>query len=197
MLKYLDRENFEMKYRQRLLFEMESATSGQNKRQLALNEVFVAEKNVGASSIYRISVDGDYIGKFKSSGMIISTGTGSTGWLHSAKRFTEHDVAQALSRMGANGEPGEAVKKLADDLTEKTRFPQDHPELYYYVREPTIMGDYEGHWEGFAKHIEFLSELIDGRVSIDGLSSIDVGLGETFTVECRPEHSLKIIKFIL
>jgi hypothetical protein len=65
------------------------------------------------------------------------------------------------------------------------------------VREPTVIGDYEGHWEGFAKHIEFLSELIDGRVSIDGLSSIDVGLGDTFTVDCNPEYSLKIIKFIL
>lgn len=186
-----------MRYRQRLLFEMESVISGESKRQLALNEVFVAEKNVGSSSIYRMSVDGDYIGKFSASGLIISTGTGSSGWLHSAKRFTEHDVAQALNRMGSGGEPAETVKKLADTLTEKTRFAEDYPYFYYYVREPTIMGDYEGHWEGFAKHIEFLSELIDGRVSIDGLSSINIGLGETFTVECLPEHKLKIIKFIL
>jgi hypothetical protein len=77
---------------------------------------------VGASSIYRIRVDGDYIGKFKSSGMIISSGTGSTGWLHSAKRFTEHDVSHALSLMGSSGEPAEVIKKLADELSETTCF---------------------------------------------------------------------------
>jgi hypothetical protein len=77
----------------------------------------VAEKNVGASSIYRIRVDGDYIGKFKSSGLIIASGTGSTGWLNSAKRFTEHDVAHAMSVMGAAWEPEEVTKKLAEELS--------------------------------------------------------------------------------
>jgi len=107
-------------------------------RQYALNEVFVAEKNVGASSIFRTRVDGAYIGKFKSSGMIISTGTGATGWLYSAKRFTETEVQNTLDVLGFTGEPGEAVKKIADELSESTRFAPNRPELFYYIREPIL-----------------------------------------------------------
>jgi NAD kinase len=43
--------------------------------------VFAAEKNVGRYSLYRLKADNQYIGKFYSSGILISTGTGSTGWL--------------------------------------------------------------------------------------------------------------------
>lgn len=99
-MKYIDRENFEFKYRQRLLFEMTAQVTGEVKKTLALNEVFVAEKEIGNVSVFRTKVDGEYIGKFKSSGMIISTGSGSTGWLYSAKRFTESEVSMALNELG-------------------------------------------------------------------------------------------------
>jgi len=60
--------------------------------------------------VFRMKVDGSYIGKFKSSGMIISTGTGATGWLYSAKRFTELEVRNTLDRIGYAGESAEVVK---------------------------------------------------------------------------------------
>lgn len=66
----------------------------------ALNEVFAAEKNVGHSSIYRLKADDQYMGKFKSSGVLIVTGTGSTGWLNSAKRTTNGDVEACLRHLG-------------------------------------------------------------------------------------------------
>lgn len=52
---------------------------------VSLNEVFAAEKDVSTTSMYRLEVDGKDMGKFKSSGVIIATGTGSTGWLYSAR----------------------------------------------------------------------------------------------------------------
>jgi NAD+ kinase len=63
---------------------MESPATGERINKLALNEIFVAEKDIGKTSSYRLIVDHRYMGKFKSSGLIISTGTGSTGWLLSA-----------------------------------------------------------------------------------------------------------------
>ena len=60
-----------------------------------------------------------------------------------------------------------------------------------------MISDFEGAAQGYANEIEFLSELVDGRISVDGLSNIDVSLGDTFTVTCKPEHRLKTIKFIL
>lgn len=105
MMRYIEQENFEFFTRQRLLFEMNNEMTGDVHKQYSLNEIFVAEENVSQTSIFRLNVDGDYIGKFKSSGMIIATGTGSTGWLYSAKRFTELDVKRALANLGAHGEP--------------------------------------------------------------------------------------------
>jgi len=34
---------------------------------------------MGIASVFHVKVDNAYIGKFKSSGMIVSTGTGATG----------------------------------------------------------------------------------------------------------------------
>jgi len=51
-----------------------------------LNEVFMAEKNTANTSSYRIETDGVDIGKFISSGVLVSSGTGSSGWLYGAKR---------------------------------------------------------------------------------------------------------------
>jgi len=104
MMRYIERENFEYFMRQRLLFEMDSAVTETKHRHYSLNEIFVAEENVSQTSIFLIKVDGANIGKFKSSGLIIATGTGSTGWLYSAKRFTELDVMRALTTLGAHGE---------------------------------------------------------------------------------------------
>ena len=65
------------------------------------------------TSVFRLNVDDNYIGKFKSSGLLIATGTGSTGWLYSAKRFTELDVRRALGNLGAHGEPEEVAQHIA------------------------------------------------------------------------------------
>ena len=55
---------------------------------LTLNEIFTAEKKVSEVSRYRIEKDGEDIGVFKSSGLIVSTGTGSSGWLYGVRQIT-------------------------------------------------------------------------------------------------------------
>jgi NAD kinase len=44
-----------------------------------------SEMDASCVSMYRLNVDGRDLGKFKSSGIIIATGTGSRRWLYSAK----------------------------------------------------------------------------------------------------------------
>jgi hypothetical protein len=46
--------------------------------------------------------DGKDMGKFKSSGIIISTGTGSTGWLYSAKQVTCYDIETIQKFLGVH-----------------------------------------------------------------------------------------------
>lgn len=84
--------NIEYFYRTRGLFEISDPVTGMMTQKLCLNEVFAAEKDVSTTSMYRLQVDGNDMGRFKSSGIIISTGTGSSGWLHSARQVTYHDV---------------------------------------------------------------------------------------------------------
>ena len=93
----LEKDNFEYFYRQRINFMMESPGTGEKTNKLVLNEIFVAEQDTGKTSIYRLIVDNTYLGKFKSSGIIISTGTGSSGWLFSARRITSSDVRTILN----------------------------------------------------------------------------------------------------
>lgn len=92
ILEDLQKENFEYRYRNRGLFTLQNQLTGCDLNKLCLNEVFTAEKDVSCTSIYRINVDNRDMGKFKSSGLLISTGTGSSGWLYSARQITLHDV---------------------------------------------------------------------------------------------------------
>ena len=172
LIDYVEKENFKYLYKQRIKLEKKDFTTNLVKTTFALNEVFVAERNVGVSSIYRIKADGEYIGKFKSSGLLMCTGTGSTGWLQSAKRTTDGDVLSALNHLGFASEGEEVVHTIALDLSKETAFELDRPELFYYVREPQISGDFERHAQGFAKSIEFMSDQYDGMVSVDGLLNV-------------------------
>jgi NAD kinase len=52
----------------------------------------MAEKNASKTSSYKLIADGVKLGFFKSSGVIVSTGTGSSGWLYGAKRITPNNV---------------------------------------------------------------------------------------------------------
>ena len=72
--------------RSRLLYERIRNNENQEEQKvLTLNEVFCAEKEVSSASRYCIIKDGLDLGVFKSSGLIVSTGTGSTGWLYGAR----------------------------------------------------------------------------------------------------------------
>jgi len=66
--------------------------------------VFAAEKDVSCTSMYKIAVDDRDMGKFKSSGLIIGTGTGSSGWLYSARQVTYHDVQTIQQILGGEGD---------------------------------------------------------------------------------------------
>lgn len=72
-------------FRTRAQFDIDNIMQGTSITKLCLNEVFAAEKDVSCTSMYKLQVDDRDMGKFKSSGIIISTGTGSSGWLYSAR----------------------------------------------------------------------------------------------------------------
>mmetsp|Transcript_26697 Transcript_26697/g.40723 ORF Transcript_26697/g.40723 Transcript_26697/m.40723 type:complete len:147 (+) Transcript_26697:704-1144(+) len=94
-----------------------------------LNEVMVSEKEVSQVSLYRLTVNGRDLGKFKSSGILIATGTGSTGWLYSAKQISPHQVNLFKKVLGLKHKNDPNLDpidyKISKKLSDKTIFAQD------------------------------------------------------------------------
>ncbi len=93
MLELLQSGHYSYIFRNRAQFTCEHPVTNIVTKKLCLNEVFAAEKDVSCTSMYRVIIEGRDMGKFKSSGIIIATGTGSSGWLYSARQVTEQDVS--------------------------------------------------------------------------------------------------------
>ena len=196
LIDFIEGENFRFNYKQRIRLQCTSQTTDAVKTAYALNEVFAAEKNVGHSSIYRLKADDIYMGKFKSSGVLIATGTGSTGWMQSAKRTSYGDVDGVLRHLGFS-ENEHTISAIADEMSQKTRFDENLPQCYYYVREPQSREGYENGCQGFAKKVEFLGELFDGMISVDGLVNMKLQFGDRFVCETDRAFGLKTIRFLL
>ena len=96
----LQHKKFEFYNRSRALFSIENPITMQYTNKLCLNEVFAAEKDVSSTSMYRLNVDEKDLGKFKSSGILISTGTGSSGWLYSARSISSHVIREIRNYLG-------------------------------------------------------------------------------------------------
>ena len=85
--------------------------------QLILNEAFIAEKDVASASRYRIMPDGIDLGMFKSSGLIVSTGTGSSGWLYSARQLNGAKISAVMEKLGADWQSGSKNEAIAKKLS--------------------------------------------------------------------------------
>jgi len=78
----------------------------------------MAEKNASKTSMYQINVDKTDLGKIRSSGIIISTGSGSSGWLYGAKRVTNRNVNDIIQELIVHADRGEC--NLGDRIREQS-----------------------------------------------------------------------------
>lgn len=71
--------------------------------------------------------------------------------------------------------------------------------MYYFVREGFVKDPqyYTRHSEGFADTLRLYSMMVQGRAYIDNCFSKDLGIGDTFFVDSKPEYRLKCIRFLL
>ena len=178
---------------------------------LLLNVMFMAEKDASKTSTYRIEADGEAVGRFKSSGVIVSTGTGSSGWLYGARRVTTKNISEiskALLEKEDQSEPleehvkeqllhalddPEYTESVAQAMSSDTHFEPELKNMYYYVREPYTGTQFS---EGFAQHMKLHSELCDGQICIDGSNKYHMTHGDTCEVDIKPEYRLKCFKFV-
>ena len=88
------------------------------------------------------------LGVFKSSGLIVSTGTGSTGWLYAARQITSQQLADIQETLGTLNLDDSVNERLAKEISDETVFKRSEDQMYFCVREGFSMTRMS---EGFCK----------------------------------------------
>ncbi len=100
-----------------------------------VNDLFVGRKT-HVSARYQVELNG-VAEQQSSSGIIISTGMGSTGWLKSVLAGAVGIASSAAQLQMAGAAAGGArAASVAEAAGIEQRLPWDHPNLYFTVREP-------------------------------------------------------------
>ncbi|AIQ67312.1 sugar kinase [Paenibacillus graminis] len=100
-----------------------------------VNDLFVGRKT-HVSARYQVELNG-VAEQQSSSGIIISTGMGSTGWLKSVLAGAVGIARSAAQLQTAGAAAGGArAANVAEAAGIEQRLPWDHPNLYFTVREP-------------------------------------------------------------
>ena len=157
------------------------ARTNDGQRLLAFNDLFIgAQSHVSAR--YRISWKGAHEPQ-SSSGILVSTGAGSTGWMSSVFNM-------AAGVEGLLGRPG--VKPV--------HFPWEDRRLLFVVREPFVSkhskADVVAGWIEAAQKLELESQMPSGGVIFsDGIESdyVQFNSGAQVTVEAAAEAAQLVV----
>lgn len=177
------------------LFSLKKPVKSTN---LALNEVFIGEDEAAKVSTYNISIDDVQTVKQKSSGLIVSTGTGSTSWYLGMNRIDENatmGVLEALQSLGINVPiTRNLVEKVVNTVNEKIPFEPDHPSFAFSIREPIFNATYKRTaTRGFARKIRLESRCTNGYLVLDGSTKIPFPRGAVATIEINQNDALKTV----
>ena len=76
--------------------------------------------------------------KVANSGIVVSSGTGSTGWLSSALWRSPHEVKHIFSIVDEiSGRSSKATKRATEKFNSDIQFDPDTNFMFYFIREPT------------------------------------------------------------
>ncbi|RZF32218.1 hypothetical protein LSTR_LSTR011490 [Laodelphax striatellus] len=179
--------------------ELEGESKAENEYRLpylALNEVFIGEYLSARVSYFELKLSELPLTKVKSSGLCISTGTGSTSWHLSMNRITKLSVEQILKLLNVPGSNAN-VENLVKDFNNSLIFSPEEKRLGYTVRDLISAGV----WphppglpsRGFSENIEVHSKCIDAGLVIDGGISYPFNDGTKATVEVHSEDALRTV----
>ncbi|VDP30720.1 unnamed protein product [Heligmosomoides polygyrus] len=178
---------------------------------LALNEVFVGEDEAAKVSTYSISIDDQPMVKQKSSGLIVSTGTGSTSWYvfycdqneckayYGMNRVEEQSVSailEAMHGMGieVKGNVRELAGEIAKRMNDKITFEPSHPNFAYSIREPIFNATFKRTCvRGFARRIRLKSKCSKGFLVLDGATKIPFNSGTEVLLEINETDALRTV----
>ncbi|GBG32137.1 NAD kinase 2, mitochondrial [Hondaea fermentalgiana] len=213
VLDKLCRGQFSPQLRSRI--QVEFGNTGELSPHLALNEIFFAERDASRPTVHATtlpSINPTEPVVQRSSGVIVSTGTGSTAWMHSAMTVHRSDVQRVLECLHKEQGPAapenfakneKIVEAISRSLNQLHEFDPADTRLHYYMRELVLNGWYGDHdspltqfpKHGFESHLSLRSLSWDGMLTFDGIEQSPVPYGEELKISLAPpEYSLLTIR---
>ncbi|XP_043288662.1 NAD kinase 2, mitochondrial isoform X2 [Venturia canescens] len=166
---------------------------------LALNEVFIGESLSARTSSLNIKVDdGPDFHKVKSSGLCISTGTGSSSWYRAINSLTTQMVKDILRVADPHkSHTEEELEKICTDFNNSLQFPADDQRMSYAIRD-IIINDI---WplpktiapRDFCTTMTVQSQCYDADLVLDGGIGVPFNVGTTAYLTIDPEDALRTI----
>ncbi|VDN53409.1 unnamed protein product [Dracunculus medinensis] len=163
---------------------------------LALNDVFMGEIHAARVSSYDVQIDNNPVIRQKSSGLTVSTGTGSTAWYYTINRLSAQDVGEILSIVNSMGLMNIEVndqqnKEISERFSQNLLFDPSSPEMAFAIREPVYNKTFkEIPPRGFAKRIFLKSRCSDGQLVLDGSITVPFNEGSEVLLEIFNEDAL-------
>lgn len=168
---------------------------------LALNEVFIGESVTSRVSLLRLQIDKGAWTHTKSSGLCVSTGTGSTSWHYSINCLRTHSVLELMKILSKEGiavdTTLEKAREVAEKYNQKLMFAADCDKLAYSVREYITFEDWPVprglRVRDRADTVRVKSHCVDAGLVIDGSVSFPFNDGTEALLEIHPEDALMTV----
>lgn len=177
----------------------------------ALNDVYMGEYVASGTSYFEMKVDQGATNKYKSSGLIASTGTGSNAWFSSHSRLTNDQIRKVV-QIAANHTASLARDtNLSDDvigqigrqyLRETVELEASSNKMLFSVKDPLHNHVFSSTCSeavipperGKAEEIDVHSRLWDGCIILDGNWAYGFEYGTWAKLQILDEDALKTIQ---
>ncbi|XP_031770279.1 NAD kinase 2, mitochondrial [Galleria mellonella] len=170
---------------------------------LALNEVFIGESVTSRVSLLRLQIDNGQWTQTKSSGLCVTTGTGSTSWHFSINCLRTHSVLELMKILSSEFDVKvdtrlEKAREVAERYNQKLMFPPDSRRLAYSVREYITFEEFPAprglRARDSAAAVRVRSHCTDAGLVVDGSVSFPFNDGTEALLEIYPEDSLMTVQ---
>ena len=185
------KENCTFVKRSRIRVKMTYPGIGDEKiPKFALNDVYVGERSPTRLSYLELQIDKLPIEKQKSSGLLISTGSGSTAWgyhINAIDHYRTKKFMEVLKRHGYNQDvPEDTLRQIMNDFNNNFVFDPWDRRMKYITREPLQNNVFRAvNTQGFAKDISVRSLCWHGKIVMDGIQrrfNFDDGVIANFSI---------------
>ncbi|KAL4720317.1 hypothetical protein ACJJTC_016434 [Scirpophaga incertulas] len=166
-------------------------------------QVFIGESVTSRVSLLRLQIDNGKWTHTKSSGLCVTTGTGSTSWHFSINCLRTHSVLELMKILseeyGVKLDTSlETAREVTERYNQKLMFAPDSEQLAYSVREYIAFEEWPAprglRVRDKASSVQVKSHCTDAGLVVDGSVSFPFNDGTEAILEIHPEDALMTVQ---